>query len=566
MERQKYSHQPTLKHLLSTEVLAEAQVVQGAEFLDRPIFQVASQVAPMPSSGSLLVLSREHLHAKDLVSVKDMAGVVYVAFPEKVDAAARAGRNSSSSNINGSSAKAVSAHLISEHIQDLLKTDIVFKRLSKLCKESEVSLVVLPGFGEVAQMLEDIRLVFLRETKTTAARINSLLFTVVMEEGMDGLVEQVSEWLERPVAVETADFELLGARDMGATPRRQQKALMESSLDIVKRLQSSGDGASVHDSFLYPVRIGRRVSIPIIYGGEMVAGFISVMVRPQDKPESFIWYLQPAALAALVDISIRSKGDFGLTAVHLNMMKDLLSGRNMSAAELERLERHFGFDMHDGFYVYAVRKVSPEGGIKKSSVISTQPFVGTEMEGAQVYVYPYEQESQEGWRDHAALLSKLCQDASPGALIQIGAGRRVSTLMEVSEAYSEARQALIIGSMINGDKEFVLGYEELGVKRLLYLIIDHPELERFYKEVLEPLELCDIEWESDLVDTLKVYLEHGANLNSAARALFIHRHTLRYRLEQIADILKVDVDSEEVLLNLKIAFLIREMKGVGRSD
>ena len=63
-----------------------------------------------------------------------------------------------------------------------------------------------------------------------------------------------------------------------------------------------------------------------------------------------------------------------------------------------------------------------------------------------------------------------------------------------------------------------------------------------------------------LVDSLRVYLEHGANLNSTARGLFIHRHTLRYRLEQIADILKVDIDSQEVLLNLQVAFLIRDMK------
>jgi len=98
------------------------------------------------------------------------------------------------------------------------------------------------------------------------------------------------------------------------------------------------------------------------------------------------------------------------------------------------------------------------------------------------------------------------------------------------------------------------------VKRLLYLMIDHPELERFYEENLAPLESYDVEWESELVPSLRVYLEAGANLNSAARALFIHRHTLRYRLEQIAEILKVDIDSQETLLNLQIAFLIKDIK------
>ena len=92
------------------------------------------------------------------------------------------------------------------------------------------------------------------------------------------------------------------------------------------------------------------------------------------------------------------------------------------------------------------------------------------------------------------------------------------------------------------------------------MIIDHPESDRFLEENLSLLEAYDEEWESELVETLRVYVEHGANLNSTARSLFIHRHTLRYRLEQIADILKVDIDSQEVLLNLQIAYLIRDMK------
>ena len=116
--------------------------------------------------------------------------------------------------------------------------------------------------------------------------------------------------------------------------------------------------------------------------------------------------------------------------------------------------------------------------------------------------------------------------------------------------------------MTKGDEEFSIGYGDLGVKRLLYLMIDHPEFDRFYEETLNLSKHTTLSGRANLLPSLRVYLEHGANLNSAARALFIHRHTLRYRLEQIAEILKVDIDSQEVLLNLQIAFLIGDMKGV----
>jgi purine catabolism regulator len=165
------------------------------------------------------------------------------------------------------------------------------------------------------------------------------------------------------------------------------------------------------------------------------------------------------------------------------------------------------------------------------------------------------------WQQHAEQLTKQIKKGNEALRIQLGASRMATSLLDLPDAYREARQALIIGQMTNEDKEFSVGYAELGIKRLLYLMIDHPELDIFLEENLRQLEAYDEEWETELVPTLRVYLQQGANLNSAAKELFIHRHTMRYRLEQIAEILNVDIDSTEVLLNLQIAFLIRDMKG-----
>jgi purine catabolism regulator len=176
-------------------------------------------------------------------------------------------------------------------------------------------------------------------------------------------------------------------------------------------------------------------------------------------------------------------------------------------------------------------------------------------------VVPYHAKSEKTWQQEAEELVQSIKKNNKDRKIQLGAGRMIQTSLDLPDSYREARQALIIGSMVHGDSEFITGYGDLGVRRLLYLMIDHPELDRFYEENLAPLEAYDAEWESELVPTLSVYLKQGANLNSAARELFIHRHTLRYRLEQIAEILKVDIDSQEVLLNLQIAFLVKDMKG-----
>ncbi len=176
------------------------------------------------------------------------------------------------------------------------------------------------------------------------------------------------------------------------------------------------------------------------------------------------------------------------------------------------------------------------------------------------FVVPYNVKTTAPWSELAQGVVSKIKELNAGVNVRLGAARLIDTVLDLPDAYGEARQALVIGSMVHEGGDFQLGYQELGVKRLLYLVIDHPELDRFLEENLSPLEGYDEEWESELVDSLRVYLDHGANLNSTARGLFIHRHTLRYRLEQIADILKVDIDSQEVLLNLQVAFLIRDMK------
>ncbi len=557
MERLSCTHQPTFRQLLATEAMAEAQLVWGDDFLDNPVVQVVMQIEPPPSAGSLIVLTKENFLAlKNPPDLDGLAGITLITQVESDQPKTSPGTDSGALRPDSGQTKVIAKAAPSR------ASDPTIEALLASCRENEVPLVVMSSFGDPTQIVEDIRLAFIKETKTASARLQSILLSVVLAEGLDGLIDQLHTWLNRPVAIETADFKLLSAHGMGVTPVRQQKQLTADTLETLNYLKSGGDSRGIFDSFLYPIKMGRRLSLPLLYGGNTIAGYISVTTKPGDIDESMIWYLQPAAMAALVDIIHQLKGDFGLSVVQKNLLKELVSGRRLPATDMEKIETHFGFDLSDGFFVFAVQVILEGDDESLEPRFPEEPFISVEIEGTRIYIFKFNESDETTWQEEAATLVDKIKEINGPCVVQLGAGRQVSTLMELREAYREARQSLIVGSMMHGDDgEFRIGYGELGLKRLLYLVIDHPEAERFYKETLAPLEAYDEEWESDLVDTLKVYLNEGANLNSAARALFIHRHTLRYRLEQIADTLKVDIDSQEVLLNLRIAFLIREMKG-----
>jgi hypothetical protein len=545
-------HMPTLQQLLSTEVMAEAQIVVGSDFSQRQITQVTSSVSTATRPGSLLVVALHEVSTLTRADLINLAAVIVLGsnLPEQViEAAFSAGAASAGSHAGLAGANPLAANSALEALQEL-------------CLEMLIPLIVLPTFGELNQIFEDIRVAFIKEVRNSAASLHEHLLKTVLTLGLDGLVEEVSTRTGRPSVVETAAFEVLASHTLAGTPTNQKQTLLEQlSLSLSRSRAEKNQDAGASVVMAKPIRLGRRLVAPIIVDSSL-AGFLSCAVKSDESLDLLSDYLQTAATAAAVDFYKRKNDGTVFSVTQKSLLKDLLLGRQLSAADQERLERQFGFDLCDGLLVSAIH-LSNEESHRIPEVFEEQAAV-VEVEGTHIVVRPSNQKDEKTWLEMAEELKTIIKRASakksPDLKVQIGVGRSAPNILSLSEAYREARQTLIIGRMIHGEEEFTLNYAELGVKRLLYLIIDHPELQRFYEENLKLLEEYDAEWDSELIASLRVYLSQGANLNSAARALFIHRHTMNYRLEQIADILKIDIDAQEILLNLQIAFLIRDMK------
>ncbi|MFD6517736.1 PucR family transcriptional regulator [Rhodococcus sp. NPDC060176] len=80
-------------------------------------------------------------------------------------------------------------------------------------------------------------------------------------------------------------------------------------------------------------------------------------------------------------------------------------------------------------------------------------------------------------------------------------------------------------------------------------------------QVLTPLERCvqhDSASDHALLESLVAYLEHDGQIESTARALDVHRHTLRSRLARIREVLGGDIDSTHRRAELWTAIKARE--------
>ncbi|GMA31017.1 PucR family transcriptional regulator [Litorihabitans aurantiacus] len=69
-----------------------------------------------------------------------------------------------------------------------------------------------------------------------------------------------------------------------------------------------------------------------------------------------------------------------------------------------------------------------------------------------------------------------------------------------------------------------------------------------------------------LVETLAAYLESGRSLEAAARALFVHPNTVRYRLRRIAQVSGWDAADAREGFVLQVALVLGRLAGAGAAS
>ena len=97
----------------------------------------------------------------------------------------------------------------------------------------------------------------------------------------------------------------------------------------------------------------------------------------------------------------------------------------------------------------------------------------------------------------------------------------------------------------------------MDAERLLRELARSPDLAPF-GELVRPLAEHDRERCSDLVRTLRAFFAAGGNASEAAGRMFLHRHSMLYRLERIGRLTGLDPKDPRVALALRLGLLALE--------
>lgn len=137
-----------------------------------------------------------------------------------------------------------------------------------------------------------------------------------------------------------------------------------------------------------------------------------------------------------------------------------------------------------------------------------------------------------------------------------GLGRTVQDLRDIRQSYDDALLAMKIAGESTGSP--VVLYEEAGVYRWLALLIDEERMQRLVQLDVGAIVKYDMEHGTELLHTLKTYLDCNQSKQKTADALFIHRQTLYHRLEQIERLQNCNLDDAKIRLSLHLSLYYNE--------
>ena len=258
-----------------------------------------------------------------------------------------------------------------------------------------------------------------------------------------------------------------------------------------------------------------------------------------------LFAIELAKSRAVADAERRLQGDF---------LDELAKGTH-DAAEAARGLARFGFDRDETVMVVALEAASGPFDPDHAARAATD-LLSRDGGGFLVSAHPeviHLLLPAEPAPDLAGLAKQIGAKAELD--LRAGAGSSAS-LQEVQRSLREARYALQVCRLESWP---VAGFADLGTYRLLLSMAEPDALRAFADALLAPLDAYDRDQNGELRESLQAFLQHNARWETAAAALFVHRHTLRYRIRKVEELTGRDLANSFDRMEFWLALRARDL-------
>ncbi|MBW4081753.1 PucR family transcriptional regulator [Paenibacillus sp. S150] len=349
-----------------------------------------------------------------------------------------------------------------------------------------------------------------------AEEVYRTLTTMVLENsGIQAVSDNVAEFLKAPVA------------------------LVDTERNIIVSSPSQFDWSRAEQPLSWNIHVDRRTVARLLVHKEQLDDMEEVGI----EQARLVFALELMRKKVAEDTEFRLRGNF---------IDELLTPPLPSRHEVERRARQLGMNPGHKWEVAVIegetapdeetvnrlleqealkRGVMPHAEFRSNRAVLFLPTP----EGRKFAVAG---DAGESW---AATLEGWLRDKEEGlGGYRTGVGTS-EYLWDIQASYNEARKALSIARRLGQGAGGVTRYEEIEVYHLLEGLSGEG-IAALFERKLGKLRQYDQEHDSNMLLTFYHYLEFRGSLIETANSLYIHRNSVKYRLERIRDITGFDLN------------------------
>lgn len=375
---------------------------------------------------------------------------------------------------------------------------------------------------------------------------------VLAEQGLGEIMRAIAE------SVSGAAL-LLDDRGRELARHPQERGLSQAAVAAVRAEVSERSEAGRQAMFIAETGTlaGRAVAVPVPIGGNGARGHWLVVARRAGSIGDLERLLARQA-AMVVALELMRERAVGETERRLagDVLAEALGG-NLGSDELRGRLHPFGIDGRVAVLLFDLESSpdDPEAlavalrGAGVAALVATSTAAGRPLLCA--IVDPEERDPVELAREGLAALG---EDRRIRA-----AASRPGPVGGLRRAFHEARCALEATALANGSAPDVASHRDLGAFTLLLSLQDDDALRTYAENLLAPIEDGEGEYGPELLRSLEAFIERNGQWERAARDLYCHRHTLRYRIRRIEELTGRDLNQAQDRIELWLALRAREL-------
>jgi len=529
----------TVEQILALDVLKDARLLAGAEGLDRKVTSVTVGEVPDIAdwlSGGELVLSTMFAVKGDLERQREFCRRVMLA---------------------GAAALFVKTTRFVEG----LPPDVI-----ELAEKRNFPIVEVAQGLRWTRLMQDATEVIINRQASQLEQSQSihrnLLGVVIRGGGWQELAAEACRLMECPVVILDVSLEILAASEglplplveletaIGRPEMRERIAAL-GRIQRLFRLEEEG--------------VPSMFALPIVASHARL-GYVCALTEAAELTSMEMLILEHSATIAALEMAqdrvrfeteVRLKGDF---------VDDVISGNERVGPSLLRRGTFLGCDLTQGATILLLGVDEFDGSLAQPGVdqeeldrhierffahctrfiSSSEPSSLVSLKSGHVVVFVCGKTAQDrvALERLAATLQGFGEEE--GLTVSVGIGAFVPASNQMDRGYKEALVALKVGRTLHGPGGS-LHFGDVGTYRLLLQIWEkEPEdIRALYEETIGPVDRYDEANGTQLTNTLVVFFRNNESLTKTAAELYAHRHTVRYRLEKIADICGLSVFQTE---------------------